>query len=341
MPDAPPRASSGTRTGAPSGSTADGPAPRAFSTVGLPLEQRVELWETHNEDALIGLRCRTLSGGVLEATEVNVQVDRLHLARVRGSSHVVERDLGLVRRRPAESVALFFSLVGEAFFYHDDGVRKLRPGQLLMCDADRPFMRGFSQGLEELVVKVPRPLFAEVTGIERVDEPRVVSFEAGANAVAHTLARTVGRAAREDGATPTEEDSLLDLVAALTGRAERDPAAAHRAAAHTYIEQHLADASLSADVVAAAIGLSTRHLSRVLAATGTGFRPYVLGRRLDAARRLLEEPAASSTTVAEVAHRCGFASAAHFSSAFATHFGETASEVRRRAAAARALPLAL
>lgn len=335
MPDAPPRASSGTRGGAPAG------APRAFSTVGLPPEQRVELWESHNEDALIGLRCRTLSGGVLEATEVNVQVDRLQLARVRGSSHVVERDLGLVRRRPAESVALFFSLAGEAFFYHDDGVRKLRPGQMLVCDADRPFMRGFSQGLEELVVKIPRRLFAEVTGIERVDEPRVVSFEAGVNAAAHTLARTVGRAAREDAATPTEEDTLLDLVAALTGRAERDPTAAHRAAAHAYVEQHLGDASLSADAVAAAIGLSTRHLSRVFASSGTGFRQYVLGRRLDAARRLLEGPTSTPTTIAEVAHHCGFASAAHFSGAFATHFGETASEVRRRAAAARALPLRL
>ena len=210
---------------------------------------------------------------------------------------------------------------------------------MLMCDADRPFMRGFSQGLEELVVKIPRQLFAEVTGIERVDEPRVLSFGAGADAVAHTLAMTVGRAARDTDATPTEEETLLDLVAALTGRSERDPSAAHRATALTYIEQNLFDAALSADTVAAAIGLSTRHLSRVFAVTGTGFPKYVLGRRLEAARRLLEKPAAISMTIAEVAHDCGFVSAAHFSSAFTTHFGETASDVRREAAAARAVPL--
>jgi AraC-like DNA-binding protein len=339
MPDASPRTSPQARSDTLRGGPAGGAAPTAFSTVDLPLEQRIELWETHNEDALIGLRCRTLSADVLEATEINVQVDRLHLARVRGSSHVVERDLDLIRRRPAESVALFFSLVGEAFFYHDDGVRTLRPGQLLMCDADRPFMRGFSHGLEELVVKIPRQLFAEVTGIEHVVEPRVMSFGAGANAVAHTLAKTVGGAARDDDATPTEEETLLDLVAALTGRTERDPSAAHRAAAQTFIEQNLVDASLSADTVAAAIGLSTRHLSRVFASTGTGFPKYVLGRRLDVARRLLEKPAATSMTIAEVAHHCGFTSAAHFSSAFTTQYGETASDVRRKAAAARAIPL--
>ena len=30
-------------------------APKAFSTVGLPAARRVELWETHNATALIGL----------------------------------------------------------------------------------------------------------------------------------------------------------------------------------------------------------------------------------------------------------------------------------------------
>jgi AraC-like DNA-binding protein len=324
----------------------EGPAPPprargvvAFSTLDVPLEKRIELWESHNEDALIGLRCRTLTSAVLDATEINLQVDRVHLARVRGSSHVVERDARMIERRPSESVALFFSLVGEAFFYHDDGVRTLQPGQMLMCDADRPFMRGFSHGLEELVVKIPRALFAEATGIDRVDQPRVVSFAAGSNAVAHTLATTVGRAARDADPDPVDEDTLLDLVAALTGSRDRDATSAHRAAAQTYIEQNLTDPHLSAEVVAAAVGLSTRHLSRVFATAGTGFPRYVLGRRLEHARKLLEKPEATTLTVAEVAHRCGFASAAHFSSAFKTRFGETASDVRRRAASARSVRL--
>ena len=182
--------------------------PVAFSTVGLPEEQRIELWESHNADALIGLRCHTLTAAVLEATEINVQLERVHLARVRGSSHVVERDLTMVRKRPAESVALFFSLAGEAFFYHDDGVRTVQPGQMLMCDADRPFMRGFSQGLEELVLKIPRDVFADVTGIDGIRRPVVVNFAAGTNSFAHTLARQVGRAARDlDSDPPTSRRS--------------------------------------------------------------------------------------------------------------------------------------
>jgi len=307
--------------------------PVAFSTAGLPESRRVELWESHNAAALIGLRCRTLTAAVLEATEINVQLERIHLARVRGTAHVVERDQALIRRRPADSVALFFSLAGEAFFYHDDGVRVVQPGEMLMCDADRPYLRGFSHGLEELVVKVPRDVFTRVTGLAQVARPVVVPFGAGANSFARALAREVGAATRSDDPRAADEEALLELVAALTGPHGGDLATAYRAAAKAYIDHHLAEAALSAPEVAAAVGISARHLSRVFADAGTSVPQYVLARRLEAARGLLETTAAGGMTVAAVAHRCGFASAAHFSNAFRARFGERASDVRRRAGA--------
>lgn len=303
--------------------------PVSFSTAGLPREQVLERWEGHNEDALIGLRCRTLTADALDATETNLPVERLDLARVRGSSHVVERDTAMIRRRPTEAVALFFSLVGEAFYYHPDGVRTLRPGQLLVCDADEPFVRGFSQGLEELVVKVPRALFVETVGAA-TDGPRVLDFVTG-NPVAHALARVVGAATRERSAVPVAEARLLELLAGLDGRTPL----AHREAAYAHVERHLGDPTLSAASTAAAIGLSTRHLSRVLGETGTGFAQHVLRRRLETAHALLSAPEGAGLGVAEVAHRCGFASPAHFSGAFRRRFEVTASEVRRSAIAAR------
>ncbi|MFC1436796.1 AraC family transcriptional regulator [Streptacidiphilus sp. N1-10] len=317
--------------------TAEAPRPVEFSTVGLPEQRRIELWEGHNADALIGLRCRTIDAAVLEATELNLQLDRVHLARVRGTSHVVERDAEVIRRRPADAVALYFSLVGEAFFYHRDGVRVVRPGQLLICDADRPFLRGFSNGLEELVVKVPREVFAAVTGTGRPAEPVVVDFGSGGSPYARALARQVGRAARAVDPVAADERALLELVAALATGGRDGLSPAHLAAARAFIGIHLADPGLSAPQVAAAVGLSTRHLSRVFAGEGTTLPKYVLERRLEAAHAMLQRPGSSATTVAETAHACGFASADHFSRAFAARFGERATDLRRRAVAARAM----
>ena len=324
------QATAASRGGAPGAA-----APAAFSTVGLPAERRVELWESYNADALIGLRCRTLTTDVLDATVIDLQLDRVRLARVQGSSHVVERDATMVRRRPTESVALFFSLAGEAFFYHDDGVRTVQPGQLLVCDADQPFMRGFSQGLEELVLKIPREVFAEVTGIDSLPRPVVSGFAAGSNVFAHALAQGIGGAARGHDPRAVDEHTLLELVAAVTAGDGRDLSAAHHAAARAYVERHLTDPGLSAVRVATAIGISTRHLSRVFGEAGTTFPQHVLSRRLEVARRMLEAPDAAAMAVAEVASRCGFVSAAHFSGAFRAHYGERPSDVRRRASVAR------
>ncbi len=311
------------------------PGPVRFSTIGLPRERRVALWEDHNAGALIGLRCRSLGTDALEATEINLQLPRLHLARVIGNPHVVERTTRVIRQTPAESVACYLTLVGEAFFYHDDGVRTLRPGQLIVCDADKPFMRGFSHGLEELAVKVPRAVFTEATGLDAVREPLVRDFADG-DVAARTLARLVGSAVRVESAEPVDEDAVLALFAGLVTGRSTDLAAAHLATARAYIESRLADPDLTAARIARGIGISERHLSRVFAASGTSVPRYVLARRLERARALLR--AGAATTAAEVAARCGFGSAGHFTHAFKEHFGVRVTDALRDARIRHSVP---
>lgn len=314
---------------------------RLFSTVGLPDGQRIARWEEHNADALIGLRCRSLDERTLEATEINLQLPALHLARVIGPSHMVERTAEIIRRAPSDAFAFYFSLVGDAFFYHDDGVRMLRPGQLVVCDADRPFVRGFSRGLEELVVKVPRTLFREATGIDSLREPRTVDFAHG-DLHARTLARLVGSAVRAGGAEgagagsgsgSVDDETLIGLLGALLDDRAGATGAAHLAAAKTYVEEHLTEAGLGAARIARGVGISERHLSRVFAASGTTVPQYVLERRLERARAMLGE---GRLSVAEVAAATGFGSADRFSHTFRERYGVRATDVLRGARAASA-----
>ncbi|WP_436535280.1 helix-turn-helix domain-containing protein [Actinoplanes sp. HUAS TT8] len=291
-----------------------------FSTTGLPTARRIELWEDHNRDALIGLRCRVLGEQPFDGTELNLRLDRIQLARVHGNSHVVERPAEVIRKNPADAIAVYLAIRGEAFFYHDDGVFTLHPGQALVCDADRPFMRGFSRGLEELAIKVPRATFREVTGLDALHAPLVSEGDVAAR----TLARLTDRALRLDEA---DEETMLHLLTSLTGRSPADPGRVHLANARAFIEDHLTDSGLNALRVAAGIGISERHLSRAFASTGKSLPQYVLGRRLERARALLL--AAPGTSVAEAATRCGFGSATYFSQAFRAHFGITAADVRR------------
>jgi AraC-like DNA-binding protein len=323
---------------------------RSFSTAGLPAAQRIERWESHNAAALIGLDVRT--SGELDATETNLQLPLVRLARVSGSAHAVERSAAVIARSPADSVAVYLTLRGDAWFSSADGTRELHPGDALVCATDQPFARGFAHGLEELVVTVP----CSALGRSPARQPTIIGFGAADGGVpqyARALARLAGRATGT-GSVPPDERTVLDLTAVLVAGRNVAPATAHRAAARVYIEEHLADPGLSADRIAAAVGISERQLSRVFAATGSSVPRHILTRRLQLAYATLLRNAAnrgadnnnadnrgadnrgpdgSEATVADVAARCGFTSAAYFSHAFRRQFGFRAGDLRRGAPA--------
>ena len=327
--------------------------PRIFSTSGLPTARRVELWESHNAAALIGLAVR--APGSLDAAELNVQLPAARLARVTGSAHSVERTPDLIRRCPADSVVVFLTLRGEARFVTDGAALERRPGDALAWPTDRPFARTFARGLEELVVTIPWAELAARSERPRLASPVITSFGAVRSAgwgpmadpYARALARIVGRATRAERPLRPDERTVLDLVAAIAAGPRAAPAAAHRAAARSYIEERLTDPSLGAVEVAAAAGISERQLSRLFAADGSSIPRHILIRRLHLARSILSatppphrgdaggagaefgaRPRGAAPTVAEVAARCGFTSAPYFSHAFRQHFGHRASDLR-------------
>ncbi len=207
-------------------------APTVFSTVGLPAARRVELWEAHNINALIGLDVRATEA--LEATELNVQLPQAHLARVSGTAHVVERSAQVIDRSPADAVAVYLTLRGEAWFRQADDTRVLRPGNALICETDQEFARGFTRGLEELVIKVPP---AALPGAPRLPKPVVATF-GDRHQYARALATVAGRATRTGHRLPADEGTILAPVTVLAEGRAAASAAAHRAAARTFIEEH-------------------------------------------------------------------------------------------------------
>jgi AraC-like DNA-binding protein len=322
-------------------------APAVFSTAGLAAPRRVELWEAHNAAALIGLDVH--APGPLDATEVNVRLPQARLARVSASAHAVERTKDVIARCPADSIAIYLALRGDAWFTSADGTRRLRPGEAVICATDQPFARRFAGRFEELVVTVPCSAFSGHVGAT-LAQPRISLFGAAASAsrrgggtgparspevsqYARALARLAGRATRAERPLPPDEAAVLDLAAVLACGPAAAPATAHRAAARSYIEERLTSPDLGAEQIAAAIGLSERQLSRVFAADDTSVPRHILTRRLALAYSLLSSARPGPETVADVAARCGFTSADYFSNAFRRHFGHRASDLLRAAPA--------
>ncbi|WP_264797154.1 AraC family transcriptional regulator [Arthrobacter mangrovi] len=301
-----------------------------FSTVGLPGDRRIALWEEHNARALVGLQARTLNGTSLEATELNLTLPRLQLARVAGTPHVVERSAREIAAYPAEAVVAYFALEGEGFFYHRDGCEILKPGQAILYDADQPFMRGFSHGLNELALKIPRRTLSELTGRSGLTRPQVFGFRGAEAGTVHAQALAASLAGALAGQA-TDWDRLETKALGLLAHIMNDGGApvGHLEAARAFITSHLADAGLSAGRIAAAVGISERQLSRIFAEAGTSVPRSILDARLDAARERLRSPASARQPLAEVAAELGFASQSHFSRSYKEKFGSTPLQDRR------------
>ncbi len=303
---------------------------RSFSTLGLSAPERIEKWERHNAEALVGLAAHSIDGTPLEATEVNLQLPRLQFAHVRANPHVVERTAGHIAAGETDGVALYFSLQGDAFFYHQDGVHLQQPGTLLICDVDQPFLRGFANGLQEYVLVVPRDVFEQTTEGSTPAQPIVLHFAdvPGGDVHAAALARLVKRSLAEPDAESlaATEESALDLLRTMFSDDAANTSAAHRRTALAWIERNLRDPTISVSRVAQAVGVSERHLARAFGETGTGVARTILELRLELAKRILGT--AGTQTVHDVAIYSGFVSSAHFSRVFRERYELTPAEWR-------------
>jgi AraC family transcriptional regulator, positive regulator of tynA and feaB len=97
-----------------------------------------------------------------------------------------------------------------------------------------------------------------------------------------------------------------------------------------HIEEHLTDPELRPQAIAAAHAVSLRTLYQLFERRGETVSGYVRRRRLARARAELARRG-PATTVAEVAHRWGFADQAAFGRAFRRQYGCPPSAVRGRA----------
>jgi transcriptional regulator GlxA family with amidase domain len=123
--------------------------------------------------------------------------------------------------------------------------------------------------------------------------------------------------------------NLLDLIAvALTSSGGRPSSAALTLARiKSWIEVHLGE-ELSAETIAMACGISTRHLNRVFGGEGVPPMQYVLERRLARCHRDLLDETKQAWSITAIAFAAGFKDLSHFSRTYRTHYGRTATEER-------------
>ena len=142
-------------------------------------------------------------------------------------------------------------------------------------------------------------------------------------------------------------DALLNLVLStiFDGGARPDPGAdaamLHAAAIHRHIRANLTDAAMTPGKIAAAHGISVRHLHRIFATTGRTLGEWIRDAKLERCARDLCDGSQKFRSITDIAYRWGFNESAHFSRTFKRAFGQSRAGIGTRTSPEGSAPLAI
>jgi AraC-like DNA-binding protein len=106
--------------------------------------------------------------------------------------------------------------------------------------------------------------------------------------------------------------------------------AAHRVRIINYIEENLADPTLTPTRIAAAFRITTRYLHHLFSEEEETVARFILRRRLEECARALSSPSQRKRTITAIAFDHGFSSATHFGRVFRSRFDMIPREYRQK-----------
>ncbi|MCF3122578.1 helix-turn-helix domain-containing protein [Streptomyces arenae] len=254
--------------------------------------------------------------------------------------------LRLVRGpRPAasgkeEAVALLVPRGGTVRLVQDGRGASVVPGESALIDLRRAFTVEHEGAARTLFLRLPLHALHVPSVPLRSLTARALLPPAGSGAVLPALLRHLETSAPQVSAPLGERlgGLVTDLVAGLVEDLAEDTEGPPEDDRHPlvvtirrYIDRHLGDPELSADLIAAAHLISVRYLHRLFEAEGVTVGRLIQRQRVERCAGELARRGRSSPSIAVVAARWGFRSPAHFSRAFKSVYGHPPQQWRRMA----------
>jgi AraC-like DNA-binding protein len=257
----------------------------------------------------------------------------LHTTPVR-----VERRPAEIARSNAEFAILILQQAGTMIVAQDGREARLAPGVATLVDTTRPYAFFAPEPVRQIVVHCPRhQLESRLRSIRAVTAACI----GDGSPIGALLAGTLVTLARERRHfAPPEAEAVgryaLDLLAtSLEATPEAGAAVFSRGSAalltriNAYVRDNLADPALVPGRIAAAHGISVRHVHRLFHESGDSVAAAIRRGRLDRCRADLEDTRQRARSITEIALRWGFNDSAHFSRAFKARFGVSPRAVRK------------
>jgi len=313
----------------------------AFATGQVDPPDRLAAWRELVNRAFLPLSITPIGRprGGFEGSVTGHSLGGIRVWLVKASPMSAVRARRHIRASGSDDYLLALHVTGTAHGAQDGREVTLGPGDLALFDSSRPYSISFTGPgvFEHVIYQVPRASLDARGRLSAATALRV-SAASGAGQLASPYLRTLARLAPPGpGPAPGQPfiDAGLDLAAgalrAVAGYADQgDPLRRGLAIGlRDYALARLGDPGLSPRAVAGAGYVSVRQLHRIFASEGLTFGRWVREQRLRRCRDDLADQGLGHLSIAEIAGRWGFRSAAHFTRAFRARYGITPADHRR------------
>ncbi|MCX2184068.1 helix-turn-helix domain-containing protein [Streptomyces sp. SKN60] len=259
-------------------------------------------------------------------------VGSIGICSAQSTAVTVRRTARLARGDDEPVIFVGLQMTGTSLVEQHGRQSVLRPGSLAVYESIAPYTLHFGQALDQHFLRIPRSVLALPDRALR----DVAATSLGSDNPLSRLAFTyfselaVSQDLRDGVFSEAIVQPSIELLRAVV-TSQLGASHLHRAAMENslglritqYIRRHLPDPTLSAARIAAAHGISVRHLYTVLAQSGISLGDWVRSQRLAECRKELAGPGGRTRTIAGIARSWGFMDPTHFSKVFKQTYGIT------------------
>jgi AraC family transcriptional regulator, positive regulator of tynA and feaB len=290
-------------------------------------------WADDLAAAFVQLEPRKVADLPFQGAIVRSDAAAIKVSRVTATKHRVLRLRSHIAQSTDDLCFVNLQLEGVGRYLQRGHVQVCGPGDLALVDTTEPFEISNSSDFRLFCFAVPRRLLP--SSLPQRPQLRIATTETG-----RALSRTIASCAelclassRSSALAAISGDHIIDLIS-------QAPSALEQARPESvnvpillsmmleYLDSHLDQPSLSAEVLALRFRCSERYVHKLFSTTGLTVGEHVNNRRIQlCARNLLD--GRHRRTISEIAYAAGFRDISYFNRLFKRSHGMAPREFRR------------
>ena len=307
-------------------------------TQDLGERERIDFWRDLICEEFVNLECETVRGGEFSGEiRGGVGVGDLKFSEVLSDQQHVVRSRRQIAKATDAEFLISFQVAEQGLVRQGGREALLTPGSFALYDSTQPYSLTFRNPFHQFVLQMPKEVLARHLMNPEQYTAIPISGKSGLGSVLTNFLFSLARELQDVRHVSDElSENLVDLMAmAFSSSVMLEQVGSHSIVRESikrrircFIDNNLSDPELSNATIAQAQRISIRYLHKLFEDEEQTVHSLILNKRLERARRLLNDPAYAGHTIESIAYHSGFSSPAHFSRAFKKRYGVCPSEVR-------------